>query len=459
MTGYMGVKTKLKKTLPSGLYQPLLPSYHWLRAVLANIRYGFPARKLEVIGVTGTNGKTTTVNMIGAILEAAGHKVGILSTAVVQVGNSRRDSELALTTEDASVLQKYLREMVNDGVTHLVLEVSSIGLVQSRVWGISFRGAVFTNLSQDHLDYHHTMDRYAAAKRKLFERAKEFVVINGDDTWFEFFSIRDAEMTTVYGTTDKADVRVRRAKITNHGSVSSLSTPEGEIEMKLNLTGKFNVYNAMAAVAVAQRMKIPSAKIQQGLASLQIVPGRMESIDEGQSFDVILDYAHTPDALTNVLENLRQTTKGQIIVVFGATGDRDKSKRPLMGKIVARLSDIAIVTDDDTYTEDPATIRAEVLKGANAVVNGAPVYEVVNRRQAINKALKLAKKSGDTVLLAGIGNQNYRIDNGKKIDWSEGDAVREELAKIAKSAKKRVESKKVAKKVSKKINKASSKKK
>lgn len=430
----MGVKTKLKKILPSGLYKPLLPLYHWLRAVVANIRYGFPARKLEIIGVTGTNGKTTTVNMIGAVLEAAGHKVGILSSAVVQIGKDWQDSKLTLTTEDVNVLQKHLKKMVDDGVTHVVLEVSSHSIAQSRVWAVPFRGAVFTNLTQDHLDYHGSMDNYAETKLKLFKRAKDFVVINGDDSWFEFFNVRGTDMTTVYGTTDKADIRVRGATITNHGSKSKLSTPEGEIEISLNLTGKFNVYNAMAAVAVAQRMKIPATKIQQGLANLQMVPGRMEAINQGQKFSVMVDHAHTADALQNLLENLRRTTEKELLVIVGADGERDPSKRVPIGRTVAKYADRVYVTDQEPYGDEPEPIRREVIRGLQTV--GYSDYEeIADRKKAINTALRRAHK-GDMVVVTGLGNQKYRGMAEGKVKWDDREVVRGELEKVMHPTKK-----------------------
>lgn len=431
----MGVKTKLKKIIPKWLYQPLLPFYHWLRAVVANIRYGFPARKLEIIGVTGTNGKTTTVNMIGAVLEASGHKVGILSSAVVQIGKEWRDSELALTTEDVNVLQKHLKQMVDDGVTHVVLEVSSHSIAQSRIWAIPFKGAVFTNLTQDHLDYHGSMDNYAATKLKLFKRAKEFVVINGDDSWFGFFNVRKPGMTTVYGTTDKADIRVRGAKITNHGSRSKLSTSSGDLEIGLNLTGKFNVYNAMAAVGVAQRMKIPPTKIQQGLASLKMVPGRMETISEGQKFGVMIDHAHTADALQNLLENLRHTTKKELIVIVGADGERDPSKRVPIGRTVSKYADRVYVTDQEPYGDDPDPIRREVLRGIQ-MSGFVDFEEIPDRRKAINSALRRAQK-GDMVVVTGLGNQKYRGMAEGKVKWDDREVVRDELTKVTKPASKK----------------------
>ncbi len=434
----MSVKKNLKKIIPKRLLKPLLPVYHWFRAVVANIHYGFPAKKLEIIGVTGTNGKTTTVNMIGAVLEAAGHKVGILSSAVVQIGKDWQDSELTLTTEDVNVLQKYLKRMVDDGVTHVVLEVSSHSIAQSRVWAVPFKGAVFTNLTQDHLDYHGSMDKYAATKLKLFKRAKDFVVINGDDSWFEFFNIRNPDMTTVYGTTDKADIRVRKAKITNHGSISTLSTPDGNIEIELNLTGKFNVYNAMAAVAVAQKMKIPQVKIQQGLRNLKMVPGRMESIGEGQEFGVMIDHAHTADALQNLLENLRHTTEKELLVVVGADGERDPSKRVPIGRVVSKYADRIYVTDQEPYGDEPAPIRREILRGIQ-MSGFVDFEEIADRRKAINSALRRAQK-GDMVVITGMGNQKYRGMKDGKVKWDDREVVREELRSVIKPKNKETKS-------------------
>ncbi len=430
----MEMKAKLKKIIPKWFYRPLLPYYHWLRAVVANIRFGFPAKKLEIIGVTGTNGKTTTVNMIGAILEAAGHKVGILSSAVVQIGKDWQDSELTLTTEDVNILQEHLKKMVDDNVTHVVLEVSSHSIAQSRIWAVPFKAAVFTNLTQDHLDYHGSMDKYAATKLKLFKRAKEFVVLNGDDSWFDFFNINDSAMTTVYGTTNEADIRVHGSKITNHGSFSTFDTPAGKLEIKLNLTGKFNVYNAMAAVAVAQRLNIPATKIQQGLANLQMVPGRMEFISEGQKFGVMIDHAHTTDALENLLENLRHTTKKELIVIVGADGERDSSKRMPIGRVVSKYADRVYVTDQEPYGDDPDPIRREVLRGIQSS-GFVDFEEIPDRRNAINSALRRAHK-GDMVVVTGLGNQKYRGMAEGKIKWDDREVVREELVKIMQPSKK-----------------------
>jgi len=451
----MSVKTSLKKIIPKRLLKPLLPVYHWFRAVVANIRYGFPAKKLEIIGVTGTNGKTTTVNMIGAVLEAAGHKVGILSSAVVQIGKDWRDSELTLTTEDVNVLQKHLKQMVDDGVTHVVLEVSSHSIAQSRIWAIPFKGAVFTNLTQDHLDYHGSMDKYAATKLKLFKRAKEFVVINGDDAWFDFFNIRKSKTTTVYGTTDKADIRVRGAKITNHGSKSVLSTPDGNIEIELNLTGKFNVYNAMAAVAVAQKMKIPQTKIQQGLRNLKMVPGRMESISEGQEFGVMIDHAHTADALQNLLENLRHTTEKELIVIVGADGERDTSKRVPIGRTVSKYADRIYVTDQEPYGDEPDPIRREILRGIQ-MSGFVDFEEIADRRKAINSALRRAQK-GDMVIITGLGNQKYRGMAEGKVKWDDREVTREELRAVLGSKKPALKAAKESKKVAKPAKKAKKK--
>ncbi len=424
----MGVKSKLKKTIPKGAYSPFLPSYHWSRAMVANVRYGSPAKKMHVIGVTGTNGKTTTVNMIGSILEAAGHKVGVLSSAVVQIGEDWQDSELTLTTEDVFVLQKYLKKMRDAGVTHIVLEVSSHAIAQSRILRIPFEGAVFTNLTQDHLDYHGSMDKYAKTKLKLLKRAKDFVVLNGDDSWFEFFNVRKSDMASVYGTTDKADIRVTSAKITNHSAQAHLETSQGPLDIKLNLTGKFNVYNAMAAVGVAQKLGIPDMKIKEGLINLTHVPGRMEPIDEGQDFSAMVDHAHTADSLENLLRNLRRTTEKELIVIAGADGERDPSKRVPIGRVISKYADKIYVTDQEPYGDEPGPIRKEVIRGIQT--RGFTDFEEIpDRRHAITSAMKRASK-GDMVVVTGMGNQKYRGMAEGKIKWDDRSVVREELVRI-----------------------------
>ncbi len=423
------IKRWLKKILPTTLLRPLLSLFHWIQALAANIYYGLPARGLKVIGITGTNGKTTTAAFLGKIIERGGGTVGINSTAFYQIGRRVALNDTNMTVTDPFRFFRLLREFRRAKVDWVILEVTSHALSQHRLLGVNFSAAVMTNLTQDHLDYHGTMEAYAAAKARLFRRAKQLAVLNLDDAWFEFFrKAAAAKRVVTYGTKRAADCRIVSAKLTPNGSHLKLKLERVQIEPQIKLVGKFNAYNALAAATAAYAIGIEPEIINDGLESLQQVPGRMEIIKAKAGFKVVVDYAHTADALANVLESLRGVSKGRIITVFGATGDRDRSKRPDMGRTAARLSDVIIVTDDDTYTENPITIRAEILAGAHEIVDGADIYEVADRRGAILKALELARR-GDIILLAGIGHQKYRVIGGRKVAWSERDVVEELLAK------------------------------
>ena len=424
------MKSRLKQLLPKSIVKPFLPLYHWLQAAAANLRFGFPARGMNVVAITGPNGKTPTAAYLAKILEAAGMKVGVSTTAFFQVGSEVTPNDSNMTVTDPFRLFKLLRQFKNAKVDWVILEVTSHALSQSRTLGIPVRAAVITNLTQDHLDYHGSMEAYAAAKGRLFRKKADIHVLNRDDEWYHYFdAFEPKHQTLTYGTDSDAACRVTAAKLGPDGSAVSLSLEKADIKPKLKLAGKFNVYNALAAATAAYGLGAAPEVIESGLESLESVPGRMEVIkDKKRGINVVVDYAHTADALANVLETLRSTGKKRVITVFGATGDRDKSKRPFMGKVAARLSDVIIITDDDTYTEDPAAIRAEVLQGASTIVDGAEIHEIGDRKTAISTALDLAKR-GDTILLAGIGHQKYRVVDGQKVEWSEKGVVEELISK------------------------------
>lgn len=393
------------------------------------MRYGWPARGMKVIAITGTNGKTTTAAFIGKILEQAGYTVGISTTAFFQVGKEFELNDTNMTVTNPFALQKLLKRMRQAKVDWVILETTSHALLQHRTLGVPVTAAVMTNLTQDHLDYHGSMDRYAAAKARLFARSHKYSVLNQDDEWFHYFEKIDrAKQRLTYGTDKGADCRIIKAELKPSGSELTIKYEHTRLQVRVNLIGKFNAYNALSAACTAFALGIDPEAVSSGLEQLEGVPGRMETITTNKGFKIVIDYAHTADALENVLESLRHVTKGKLIAVFGATGDRDKTKRPIMGKTVARLSDIAIVTDDDPYSENPINIRAEVLRGVESVVDGAEVYEIADRRGAIQKAIGLAGQ-GDTILLAGIGHQKYRVIDGKKEEWSERGVAEELLAK------------------------------
>lgn len=424
------MKKLLKRVLPASVKEKVVNPFHWLEAFGANLQHGFPARKMYVIQVTGTNGKTTTVSYIASILKAAGYRVGVCSTAYYEIAGERIANDRNFTNTNPFDLHPILAQMRRARVTHLVLETTSIGLDQYRVWGIPCHAAVMTNLTQDHLDYHKSMEQYAAAKSKLFRRKPPLIALNRDDSWFDYFNQFPAgEQKITYGSHESADCRIATVKLHKDGSEVRLII-DGNTKLKFTtkLPGKFNVYNATAAAAITYLMGLNTKTITEGLATLDLVPGRLEPISGGQAFEVFVDYAHTPDALENVLSTLRHLTKNRLILVFGATGDRDKTKRPIMGEIAAKMADRVFVTDDETYTEDATKIRSMIMEGVRNAGGEAITEEVPDRYQAIEKAIKLAR-GNDIVLITGMGHEQYRIMNGKREPWSDAKVAREILSK------------------------------
>jgi len=316
-------KATLKKILPHWLYAPFLGPYHWLRALHANIKYGFPARKLNVIAVTGTNGKTTTANFIAEVLEAAGQTVGISTTALFKIGDESWTNDKNMTVTNPYELQALLKRMKESKVDWVVLETTSHALSQHRIWGVPIHTAVVTNLTPDHLDYHKTIEKYAAAKARLVKMAQKEVVLNRDDDWFEFFARHSSKAHYTYGTNLECDVRLTHANLKPHQSKISFQFGQEPLEATLRLAGKFNVYNALAAAAVGLGLRLKPSQVKHGLENLKAVPGRMEPVIAGQPFEVLVDYAHAPEAFTALFETMRPLTKGRMIAVFGGTGDRD----------------------------------------------------------------------------------------------------------------------------------------
>ena len=424
----MGFKSVVKQFVPKSVFQVAINPYHWVEALLANIRYGFPSRGMYVVMITGTNGKTTTTSYLGNILNAAGHNVGVCSTAYFEINGKRIPNNLNFTVTNPFKLQATLAQMKKAGVDHLVLEVTSHALSQHRTWGVPCDVAVMTNLTQDHLDYYGTMENYAAAKAKMFARKPKFIVLNRDDKWFDYYNKFEAsEQKISYGTDEASDARITNVKLHKMGSDVQLKVDHAtDLKFATSLPGKFNVYNATAAATTAYVMRVDIEHIVKGIESLESVPGRLERIDAGQPYDVIVDYAHTPDAIENLLETLKNLTRNRLILVFGATGDRDRGKRPIMGEIAAKLTDRIILTDEEPYTEDPASIRRMVMEGIISGGGGSKVDEVPDRKEAIKKALAIARR-GDTVVVTGMGHEQYRIVDGRREPWHEPTIIRELL--------------------------------
>lgn len=390
----MGAKEIIEKV---PLYNAIVLPYHMGQAMTAGMRYKFPGKKLRVIGVTGTNGKTSTCFMIWKMLNYAGHKTGLMTT--VAWGVSELEPELNhMTTVDAMTLNSRIRKIRDSGAEFLVLEVTSHAMAQFRTLGIPIEIAVFTNLTHDHLDYHKTMKRYAAAKAKLFKKAK-FGVINADDEHAAGFELAAGQYIT-YGVKN-GDKKATNIKM----DVSGVSYSCGDINIKTKIPGEFNVYNSLAALCVGEKLGLSKKEIEEGIYALESVEGRMNIVDEGQDFTVIVDYAHAPDALEKVYESVAGH-KGRIISVHGGAGRRDPSTRPIRGEILAKNSDIVIITEDDSRDDDPNEIAAGFVKGATAAgkVLDKDLFIEMDREKAIAMAIKMAKKD-DLVLLLGKGHE------------------------------------------------------
>ncbi|MBR3157189.1 UDP-N-acetylmuramoyl-L-alanyl-D-glutamate--2,6-diaminopimelate ligase [Candidatus Saccharibacteria bacterium] len=388
------IKQQLEK-LP--FYNSAVLPYHYAQALVAGTRYGFPARKLRVIGVTGTNGKTTTCFMIWHMLNQAGRKTGLMTT--VAYGVDKLTPELGhMTTVDAVTLNKRIKEIASKNVEFLVLEVTSHALAEFRTLGIPIEIGVFTNLTHEHLDYHKTMENYRAAKGKLFEKAA-FSILNADDPATKYYQKLAKDYIT-YGIKNGEN---RPTKI--ELQVSGVKYLYHDMHIETQIPGEFNVYNSLAAAIVGEKLGLKKSDIESGIKSLESVEGRMNVIDEGQPFTVIVDYAHAPDALEKVFASVKGH-KGRIISVHGGAGRRDPSTRPIRGEILAKNSDIVIITEDDTRDEDLEKIMNGFVEGAEGAgkVLGKDLFKEPDREKAIALALKSAKK-GDLVLILGKGHE------------------------------------------------------
>ena len=404
-------------------------------AVMANHFYGYPSRELKVIGITGTNGKTTTSYLIEKILADQGRSTGLMGTIRMKIGD--RAYDVKNTTQEALELQRNFRSMLDAGAEYCVMEVSSHALDMGRVKGCRFRTAIFTNLTQDHLDYHQTMERYKQAKGLLFSRLgntyaaspdeRQYAVLNADDEASADFAALTAAQVVTYGINRPADVRAEAVTILAEGARFHVVSFAGSCEFRIKLAGKFNVYNALAAITAGLLEGIPLARIRDSLEAVEGVEGRFELIREGQDFFVIVDYAHTPDSLENVLSTISEFAESRIICVFGCGGDRDRTKRPLMGEIAARYSDYCILTSDNPRSEDPARILLDIEEGMIRAGCDAHQYEkIVDRRQAIERAVAMAGPR-DVVLIAGKGHETYQETNGVRVHFDDREAAKQAI--------------------------------
>ena len=377
-------------------------------AIAAANFFGRPADALGLVGVTGTNGKTTTAYLVDSILRAAGHTTGLIGTTGYRTPKGSR--EALNTTPESLDLQQMFAEIRDAGGTHAVLEASSHALAMERLWGCHFAAAIFTNLTRDHLDYHKTFEEYFAAKRRLFEGtgagAPEVGVINADDPYAAQLAGL-ARRTLTYGLKGSPDLTAKKFALTFHGLEFTAQTPAGNIEVRSPFVGRINVYNILAAIGAGIGLEIPNAKIEEGIAKLELVPGRFQRIDEGQPFLVVVDYAHTDDALRNLIATARELgPTARIITVFGAGGERDRTKRPLMGEAAGSLSNLVVLTSDNPRSEDPLRIINDVVVGLQRV--NAKYRVEPERERALEIAIEEAQP-GDIVLLAGKGHETYQV--------------------------------------------------
>ena len=412
----------MKKTLEKlPFYNQAVLPYHFAQSVIAETINRRPGKKLRVIGVTGTNGKTTTCFMIWNMLNQAGHKTGLMTT--VAWGIDKLTPELGhMTTVDAFTLNHRIKSIVDSGAEFLVLEVTSHALAEFRTLGIPIEIAVFTNLTHEHLDYHGTFSNYRSAKGKLFKKAK-FSILNADDPATEYYKKLSLKYIT-YGIKN-GEKRAKNPKLLVSGVKYSLD----DMEIETNIPGEFNIYNSMAAALVGEKLGLNRAEIEKGIKTLKSVEGRMTIIDEGQPFTVIVDYAHAPDALEKVFDSIKDH-QGRIISVHGGAGRRDPSTRNIRGQILGKYSDIVIITEDDSRDEDPEKIAAAFLEGATKAgkVLGENLFKELDRRTAIKKALDLARP-GDVVLILGKGHEKTILRADGPHDFEDIKVTKELLSK------------------------------
>lgn len=434
--GAVAVLVEQELTLPPNVTQVIVPDTRRAMAILSDTFYGQPTHHLSLIGVTGTNGKTTTTNLIDHILNDNAKKTGLIGTIHMRIDD--HVEKPANTTPEALELQRYFKMMLDRGAEYAVLEVSSHALDMGRVRGCQFQTAVFTNLTHDHLDYHKTMDGYRETKSLFFsglgntyEDRPKVAILNADDPASAWYAKRTAAQVITYGIEQPADIRARNITNTAEGISFVVDTYQGTADIQLQIPGLFNVYNAMAALAACLVEGLTLAQIQKSLLSFQGVRGRFEPVHAGQDFTVIVDYAHNPDGLRNVLQTAKSFTTGKLYCIVGCEGDRDREKRPVMAGVAATYSDLAILTSDNTRSEEPEEILQEMQRGLiEQQVPRDRYLAIADRRAAIQHAIRHAEQ-GDCVLIAGKGHETHQIvKNNQAIPFDDRAVALESLSNI-----------------------------
>jgi UDP-N-acetylmuramoyl-L-alanyl-D-glutamate--2,6-diaminopimelate ligase len=415
--------TKVPEDLPECTVIKVKESRKVLALIAANY-YEHPEKKLKLIGITGTNGKTTSSYMIKKILESCGEKVGLIGTIANYIGDEKLES--SRTTPESLELFQLFNQMIEKGVTYCVMEVSSHSLYLNRVYGIQFNEGIFTNLTQDHLDFHKSFENYYNAKLILFKNSKN-AIINMDDKYGNkvYDDLESNKIT--YGINENVDLKAKNIKLHSRGIEFDMYYLDEYVHINLNIPGRYNIYNALGSAGACLLEGFTMEQVKIGLEALKAVPGRCEAVESDMNldFDIIIDYAHTPDALENILETAREFTENRLISVFGCGGDRDGSKRHIMGEVATRMSDVAIVTSDNPRSEEPRKIIEDILKG----IEKDNYITIENRKEAIKKAISIAKK-GDVIVIAGKGHEDYQVLKEGKIHFDEREIVAEILKEL-----------------------------
>lgn len=427
----MSLRKVVKFFIPKKLFRFIEPYGHLAEAILFNVLYGFPARNMKVIGVTGTNGKTTTCYLIHRMLSDAGRKTGLMTTVAYGVNNDIQAQQYHMTNVTVPALMKRLREMKKQNIEWLVLETTSQGLVQNRLWGIPFSVGVFTNLTHEHLDWHGSFTNYRDAKRLLFQRTAknsrglQTAIINADDENAKYF-VADSVKPVTYGV-KSGDIRAKFIDQKANGSRYAAVIDGEEYWINCKLPGSFNIYNSLAAVGVGRVAGLDKKQIEQGIEALDGVEGRMTRIDEGQNFTVIVDFAHTPDSFEKLFKDLKPVVKGKLIVMFGSAGRRDEAKRAIQGELAGQYADVVVITEEDDRDVNGELIMKEIAEEAEKAgkTRDKDLFLVHNRTKAIKFAIDQAKKD-DTVLLLGKGHE-------KTIERADGEHPWDEIATTRKT--------------------------
>jgi UDP-N-acetylmuramoyl-L-alanyl-D-glutamate--2,6-diaminopimelate ligase len=435
-----GIRKIVKTLIPTRLFKDIEPYGHLVEAFIMNLRYGFPARNMHVIGVTGTNGKTTTSFMIQKMLVQAGVKTGLMSTVAYGINDDIKPQIEHMTTLSAGLLQKRLRDFKRAGVDWVVLETTSHALAQHRIWGVPYEIAVMTNITHEHLDYHRTFERYLAAKVRLFKIAarhgRRIGIVNADDPHADAFASVVPHALT-YGV-KSGELRASKVKLGSDGSTFTASIGSDNYNITCNIPGEFNVYNSLAAAAVGREMGLSKQQIESGIKALKGVEGRMTVVDGGQTFTVIVDFAHTPDSFERLLGDLRKSTKGKLITLFGSAGRRDETKRAVQGEIAGRYSDEVILTEEDDRDVDGHAILDQIASGAKKAGKKVDndLFLILDREEAIGFALTRAKSASDTVVLLGKGHEKTIERADGTYPWNEIEITKTALKEMQKKSKK-----------------------